>query len=299
VIPDDKIVELMLARASRARARRADVAQQTYEEILERDEASPRQKAVAAINAGLLFARLHDPLGAIDRWSLVSAMRSVPFWLSCVAWMCRAELRYQLEDAAGAVCDYTAVLCHAAIVETHQEAVSDARVHVPVEWSPVELMGTAVVERGRARMALGDEAGAFADIQGAQKVVGVSPRVITRSRMRLAEVQLLAGRHEELLLTVKLAIVRNAPLSYLRVLSAFALLDLGREGEAIFECDTGLTWVRSIERINFLEKHLAEMLRRPGVRVSVEGLSEIKDRLAWRRQELETYAPNRHSDRDI
>jgi hypothetical protein len=299
LLPDSKIVELMLQRGARAHAKRPDVAQQTYAEVFTRGDASARQKAIAAISAGTLRLQDEDPIGAIHHLSLVSEIRAVPFWLSCVAWMGRGDLRYQLGDVVGAVCDYTAVLCHAAILETHQEAVIDARVHVPWEWSPLELMGTACVERGRARMMLGDEEGAILDLNSVYKIAGMPLRVFARSRLRLAEVYLTGGRYAEVLETVKLTILKNAPVAYMRVLSAFAMLALGRNLEAIVECEAGLAWVRSTARLNFLEKHLEEMLRRPEVRVSSQTLSEIRDRLNWRRQELEAYAPTSESDRDF
>jgi hypothetical protein len=293
VIPDSKVVELLLQRAWHATEDRPQTAEQTYAEIFARADSSPRQKAIAAYNAGMHRARAGDDVAAIRHWSRVDTLPSVPFFLSGIAGIRRAAVRYRMGDAAGAVCDCTAVITQAAILETHQEAVLDARVYVPPEWSPLELLAMALVDRGRARGYLGDDAGALADIASAQGMAGVSPQTIARGWARLAEVHLWAARYAQVPEAARAA--RRA--QDVRVLAAFALLALGRSGEAVYECDQGLPWVRSGRRLDVYETHLADLVRRCG-EVPADALQEIRDRLRWRREELDRYAPTRVSDAD-
>lgn len=295
MIRDSKVVELLLQRAWHAHRGRSESALETYAEILAHEDASGRQRAIAAINAGVLLRKKGDVLEAVWAWDQVETFPGVPFFLSCMAWMDRGSVRYRLGDAAGAVCDFTAASVHASILETHQEAVADAKVHVPQHLSPLEMTAQALVDRGRARGYLGDDAGAQADIAAAHGTPGVSDQVVGRGWARLTEVHLWAGRYAQ----VPEAALRARQVARwpqdLRVLAGFALLAAGRLGEAVYECDKGLPWVRSVERLDYLAAQLEGLLRQGA---HAHGAEELRDRLRWRRDELERYAPLRESDTD-
>jgi hypothetical protein len=288
VVSDSKVVELLLERALRAQGHRPERAEETYAEIVGRGDASARQMAIALLNAGVLRGRAEDAARAIRLWGRVEALRGVPVYLSCQAWMNRGKVRYRLGDAVGAVCDYTAVVTHAAILETHQEAVADARVYVPAESSPLEMVG-------RARGYLGEDEGALADLRAVQATAGMSAEGVARSWARLVEVHLWAGRYGEVPEAVRWARWTARWPEDLRVLAGFARLAEGRVAEAIYECEHGLPWVHSTRRLDYLEAHFDGLLRRHGVK---EGAEELHDRLCWRREELERYAPMRESETD-
>jgi hypothetical protein len=168
-------------------------------------------------------------------------------------------------------------------------------VYVPPEYSPLELMGCAATERGRARVYLGDDGGAVCDLESVMNLEGISRRIIRRAWARLAEVNLVAGRYPGVIGAVQ-QYFRQGAREEMRLFSALAHVVLERPGLAILECDAGLQGIVSIGQLDRMERHLRTIEQRHG---RLEGLSDLQDRFLWRRQELTVYAPFGRLERDF
>ena len=178
----DALTEWSLRSASpEVAALRRAAAMQKYGEVLDKEDASTKQKAKALFSRGVAHGRLGDSERAIVDYTAVLDLPDAPAELKALALFNRGVMYGEQGDSAREIADYTAVvdmpdapveqkaraLVNRGVTFIEQgdseRAIADYTAVVDMPDAPAEQKANALVNRGNRYSEQGDLDGAIAD----------------------------------------------------------------------------------------------------------------------------------------
>jgi hypothetical protein len=293
--PHRRRAEHLLLRAMRlTRDGRFAAAADVYAHLAEDPKTGPREFAIAAFNRAMLRWIVGDDVGAYGDLSLVMDRPDVPQWMFLRACLARGNLRRHMGDVAGATCDFSRALHAPQIPLDHQQAMREMGFFIQIDQvtSPLQLVSTAFVSRGDARIYLGDFAGARDDITRGIHFPGAEPATIASGHLLMAVVLLYEGNSTAALEFLN-AVPGAQPHGGLsKILRGVVHLMDGEWQQAMTHLQAGLELIRSLATVDEIERLVTHVERR-GSAAGTPAVRQLLTATRARLQQGEAQAPMR------
>jgi tetratricopeptide (TPR) repeat protein len=245
-----------------ARLRR-EAAVQCYDQILQDDEASSRQKAKALVDRGVMHAKAGDVGQAIADFTAVLQVPDAPAEQKTLALVNRGLMHEEKGDAEEAIADYSAVI-----------EMPDA---------PTEQKAKALIIRGGMYGERGDAKLAIDDSTAVIQMPDASAEQKTEALVARGWCYFLAGQIPEAIKDEEHAVSLDAANWLAHANLAVALLADGQTDAALMAYDGALA-LAAAEDLGEITADLGIVLEKYG---PIPAADQVRDRIETRRKSLE------------